>query len=589
MTRIPVLLMMIALVFMSVQAALAASVTIIPAAAGTYILQGDGMDGVAGIDLTLIYDSSSLSGPTVSQGSLVAGALMGVNTSNPGSIKIAIISTRVFSGSGQIATVNFATRNGTGGITSAFVNMINSQGAPITSQVVVPGGGTATATPPGFTTTPGVPFSQPGTAATGTSSVSAAVASSVTTTLGVVSVPADVQPKIDTKPADTPRVPERTAEPATAAPVVPSDEVKTAAESQKPDRVKMTSYKGVLDIFRAYSGEKTPSIFTALFNREITPAIRQEPSASLSDGNTALNILVKFETSVDTAPNFSLNGATLLSLNRDASLAWTIEALPRAGSVQATLTILTDSEIIEYPLTVAPPVEGISPAEEDFAVFLTDSGAAKPRRDLNGDGRHDYLDDFIYTANYLKKQSARGTTKRPEPTLATTRPSPPPAPSPEGSVRENKSVLSTLLTLETVNRSKIEPFAHKLASSGFQPVVREISKSVDVYRLITGCFSVKAAAQKSLNALARKEKNAFMVHDADQYCVAAVSLFSYDAALGEQDRLAKKAVKAEIVKSQAAMTAWQIIVGRYNEETSMAADVNRLKMLGINAIAIPLN
>jgi hypothetical protein len=80
--------------------------------------------------------------------------------------------------------------------------------------------------------------------------------------------------------------------------------------------------------------------------------------------------------------------------------------------MRATMTIMTDSDIIEYPLTLAPPIKDISPAEANFTVFLKDSGATPPKRDLNGDGRHDYLDDFIYTANYLIRKGAAGKIKK---------------------------------------------------------------------------------------------------------------------------------------------------------------------------------
>lgn len=414
MTRLITLFTAITLLFMSVQAAFSASVTITPAAAGTYTVQGNSMEGVAGIDLTIFYDSSSLSSPTVNQGSLVAGALMAANTNNPGSIKIAIVSTKAFSGSGPIATVTFTTLNKTGGITSASVSMINSKGAPITAQVVVSGGNAASANVSDLSTTPGIPFSLPGTATvtTGLTTTTTSPASSMPTYLGTVSMPPDVQAKSDAKPADTTGIPGPVTEPAAVKPVDPPAGEKPVAEPQKLEKVKISSYKGVLESFRAYKGEISPAVFIALFNKEISPAIRQEPAVALSDGKTPVNILVKFETAGDRSPNFSLNGARLVSLHKDASSAWIIEALPQAGVVRAGITILTDSDIIEYPLTLAPPVAGVSAAEADFAVFLTDSGAPTPKRDLNGDGSHDYLDDFIYTANYLMKKGAAAKTKK---------------------------------------------------------------------------------------------------------------------------------------------------------------------------------
>ena len=419
MTRLLILFTTITLLFMSAQATFAASVTITPVTAGSYSIQGNAMDGVAGIDLTILYDSSSLSSPSFSKGAFVGGALVAANTNNPGSIKIAIISTKAFSGSGQIATVTFATQSGTGGITSATVSMIDSKGAPVASQVVVSGGNATTATTPGFITSAGVPFSQPDATATTTtdttvlSSTPAAQSSSIPTYLGTVSMPSDVQTKGDTKPVDTTADPVQVSEPMIPKPVEQPVEDKPLPEPQKPEKVTMTSYQGTLENFRTYQGEKSPANLIALFKKQIAPTIRQEPAVVLSDGKTPVKILVKLEGAGVKSPNFALNGAKLVSLNKDdASFTWIVEAMPQAGIVQAGLTILTDSTTLEYPLTLAPPVKGVSPAEADFVTFLKDSGAATPKRDLNGDGKHDYLDDFIYTAHYLIWKDAAGKSKK---------------------------------------------------------------------------------------------------------------------------------------------------------------------------------
>jgi hypothetical protein len=336
-------------------------------------------------------------------------------TSNPGSIKTAIISTRAFSGSGEIAAVTFATHLGTGGITSASVTMIDSAGLPIPAQIVVSSENTPAAAASGMTTTAGIPFSQPG-ATTGTTGSLSAVASPVSqvqTQPGTVNMPADAQAKSDAKPSDSVSVPIQSSEPPAVkqADSTPA-EVKPVAAPQKQEPVNTTSYKGVLENFRTFTGEKSPASYSALYNKEITPAIRQEPPVTLSDGKTPLNVLINLETFGDKSPNFSLNGAKLVSLSKDDSLGWTVVVLPKSGAFQAGLTIMTESDVIEYPLTVAPPIEGVSAAEADFVAFLTDSGAISPKRDLNGDGRHDYLDDYIYTANYLMKKSAAGTTRK---------------------------------------------------------------------------------------------------------------------------------------------------------------------------------
>jgi hypothetical protein len=294
--------------------------------------------------------------------------------------------------------------------------MINSKGSP------VPGGGDAvafdsqpaTGTSSGFINSAGVPFSQPA-STTNTTTSDTSVTLSTTTAqtsaggsilLGTVSMPGDLQPKSDPKPSETAAL----AIPATVpAPVTsePQPEVTPAPEPQKTEPVKMTYIKGIVETFSAFQGEKTPANLIALPNKPNSASISQEPVFALSDGKSTLKVIAEIKSVGDKSPNFALHGAKLVSIKRDeASFTWVIKALPQAGVTQASLTILTDKEIIEYPLTLAPLVEGISPLESDFVTFLKDSGAATPKRDLNGDGRHDYLDDFIYTVNYLSKKDA---------------------------------------------------------------------------------------------------------------------------------------------------------------------------------------
>jgi hypothetical protein len=402
------------LLLLSASLALGASVSVKPSGDGVFIIQGNSMDGVAGIDLTVDYDSSSLASPKVDQGTLVSGRAMFAANPNFASstIKIGIISTTAFSGSGQIAVITFASHKGNGSI-AVTTSMINSKGAPVSGggksaaadfQTSIASGSSTTATTSSAATT---------TDTTASSSTSTASTSSRSTYLGTVSMPSDVQAGNDTNPANTTDVPAQTTEPEATKPIVVPAEEEPVLKPQKPENASITSYKGTLENFHAYKGKKSPANLIALFNKNIAPTIRQEPAVALSDGKTPVKILTKLATTDDKLPNFALNGAKLISLNRDnASFTWIIEVLPQANIMQSSLVILTDSDRIEYPLTLAPLVEGVSPAEADFVVFLKDSGVATPKRDLNGDGKHDYLDDFIYTANYLMRRGATGKTKK---------------------------------------------------------------------------------------------------------------------------------------------------------------------------------
>jgi hypothetical protein len=110
-----------------------AKIQVVSSGSGVCLINANDITGVAGIQLDITYDATSLSSPLVTQGWLVSGAMMVTNTSTPGKIKIAIISTNAFSGSGQVAAISFAAVTGSGGIISISSSMINSSGAQITS------------------------------------------------------------------------------------------------------------------------------------------------------------------------------------------------------------------------------------------------------------------------------------------------------------------------------------------------------------------------------------------------------------------------------------------------------------------------
>ena len=121
--------------FLTAAAALAADVSLTDSGDGRFSVNGAAMDGVAGIELSILYDSSLLASPVVTQGGLVSGGMMAANTNNPGTIRVAIISTRPFTGSGQIIALHFPGRSGSGGITSFNAKLINLQGAPVQARI----------------------------------------------------------------------------------------------------------------------------------------------------------------------------------------------------------------------------------------------------------------------------------------------------------------------------------------------------------------------------------------------------------------------------------------------------------------------
>lgn len=407
------------LILFDASIALGAAVNVISSGPGVFTVQGSAMNEVSGMELNLTYDAASLSSPTVTQGSLISGALMAANTSNPGSIKIAIISTKAFSDSGQIATVTFATQNGTGGITSASVSMINSKGAPVAAQIVVSGKNTTPATTPGFVTTPGVPFSQTGqTAQTGQTGQPGAT--SIPTYPGTVSLPSDLQQRADSQPAPSSATPAPAGEPESTAtriteqaqpPGTPADDTKGEKSLQ------YVVYKWIPDRFKHYSGSRTLPAMAMLFDKKVAQNIHQEPAILLSNEQSRATLTIDIPVRIISSPNFAVNGGKMVSFKEDKRIKgrWTVEVLPDAGAIRATLTIIAGAEETEYPLTIAPPAKTALTLDEiGWNRFLKEVGTtAAPLHDLNNDGVRDYMDEFIFVANYLAGKTNPARTAAP--------------------------------------------------------------------------------------------------------------------------------------------------------------------------------
>lgn len=179
----------------------------------------------------------------------------------------------------------------------------------------------------------------------------------------------------------------------------------TPASNSRPSTVRPEP--SALERFRTYSGARTPKALTALFAVAPDSNIRQQPEVALSDGATMVKITLAVGSQKSEAPNVAFEGAQLISLKRNIAGEWEIVALPEAGSLNPSLFLLTGSDLREIPLTVAPTLPaGTDLSERGFIAFLGGTTAsARPLRDLNDDGRRDYLDDYIFAANYLVRPS----------------------------------------------------------------------------------------------------------------------------------------------------------------------------------------
>ncbi len=384
----------------------ASLLTIAPSEGGVFLLQGTDMDNVAAMDITITYDAASLANPTVAQGTLVSGAMMAVNPNTSGVIRIAIIRTTPFKGSGGIATLIFKeTGASPGKILSLSAHLANLDGKPVPSQtqVVSPTTGETDAVA-------STPSSVPNNAAP------AAVVPPPPPMIVQQVAPRDGSARQEDAQAQEKEEPAQSTIEAKRDPPLSEEKVEPHIEPTK----KVIAQKSVLERFHEYRGERTVKAFTALFEQESLFGFRQIPSVVLSDDKATVKIAFIFFSGNKTAPEVTLQGAKLISLqkDRDNTNTWIVEAKPVRGVYAASLTVLQDAGLMEFPLTVAPRInldldKSGKVTDNDFVLFLkkrtqvkTGGGPAVNTEDAPG-----YREDYIFTANYLVEQTAEGGAK----------------------------------------------------------------------------------------------------------------------------------------------------------------------------------
>lgn len=382
---------------------------------GVWVLKGSNFVNIAGMDITIGYDSSTLSNPRMVSGGLVAGSFFVPNVNVPGNIRLVIANvTKPINGNGVVATVTFDVKSGAGKITaiSALLIRSDSSKAPVIASYSNPLEPTAVINPQGT-----------GDQNTGTVNQNTGTGNQNTGTVtnqpiivgGTVTMPTDTPAATENKAQ--PAAPEYREEPRSEQPVVAREpEAKPQEAQAKSPEKKLESQKNVLGRFRDYKGELSSKSLIALFDRDEKSGVRQEPAFLLADGKTVLKVVVP-SVAGKQAPNFALKKARLVSLKKDVNNNWVVEARPEKGAYDASLTMLLDESMVELPLVVAPKVDidldkSGKITEDGFNRFLKERGTEKaPKYDLNGDGRRDYIDDYIFTANYLAYQNNKAKEK----------------------------------------------------------------------------------------------------------------------------------------------------------------------------------
>lgn len=398
--------------------------SLIPAGSGSFVLQGTGFTNVAGIDLTIVYDGARLSNPRLTQGPLARGAVTALNRNDAGTFVVSIIGAPAINGNGPIASLFFDQQGGTTGQISARGSIIDKLGSkqPV---LLYAGSSTDTARPPAVTppaaaTSPAANPAEPAgvdldavaepvatPARTGARLLGGSVTLSATETPpppGGGAIPGRAMEEGDAPlaPAEIQQAPTAGRYPdekAAADPVQPD-----AASAAGPAPVAPMEVESVLERFRTHTGQRSAAAFISLFAARVNQCFRQEPAVGISTPGSVLALTIP--RSGDKAPNFAFQGCQAVSFTAGQD-GWVLEVKPDPGAESAVVVMLLGG-IKQCPLALAPAADvdldgSGKVTEADFEAYLqpVKGEAATRRRDLNGDGRLDHRDDYIFTANYL--------------------------------------------------------------------------------------------------------------------------------------------------------------------------------------------
>lgn len=367
---------------------------------GNFQIEGVGIERAAAFDLTLSYDASVLTNPRVAAGSLVAGGMLEINANTPGVVRIVIMRITPVTGSGLIATLSF-NQNGenVGKIHSLNVKLLNIDGQPL------------------HTATKIINLPDPSAKALPTPISSAkTVTENNTPSSNKKHLTTEFPFQPETKPALL--VEQETTS------VIESD-----SNKESPDKVAPTEqiiiHKSVLERLLEYSGKRNIESLSELFRQPVSAECSQLPPVALSDGKSQVMVLLTPTTTDTKLSNFVITAAQLISIkkNPDIENAWIANLLPTKGSVLASFAYSQGMNTVVCPLTVAPEVDidfdkSGSIAEADVSLYFTSRKSKKALRfDLNQNGKQDYLDDYLFVANYLAITNSKKVSASNKPIL----------------------------------------------------------------------------------------------------------------------------------------------------------------------------
>lgn len=151
-------------------------------------------------------------------------------------------------------------------------------------------------------------------------------------------------------PASTATEPPLAEDDSTTLPDAPSSPPGITAGTSLP----LHRLEGPLDRFRRHTGPISPEILDALFAPPGSGEFSQSPPLAVADGITPVRITFRNLNQSAGFPHFIIRDGHVTGFTVTDDGAWILDMTPEAGQ-QASVTVVTATEMVEYPLTCLPP------------------------------------------------------------------------------------------------------------------------------------------------------------------------------------------------------------------------------------------
>ena len=366
---------------------------------GVFYVKAYDLVDISGVEIELSYDTTALANPRITQGDLLSSTMFIPNPAyKPGMVKIAAMSLKPLQPSGVLAVLTFDLKGSApGAVAVARRVLATSQGASVKP-------------PPPSSGDPKdiIKESKDDTKDTSLNPPRGDLGSTnlAGVSMGTITLPQDQLATTEMKGEYQPLVTDLRKD--MTIPVGGGEGGQVAAASASTPEGKQAAaasvvYKSVLQMFREFKGERVAASMMALFAKAAYPDFKQEPPIVISDGLNPVKVSLRLKPSGNESPKFILQGANVKQLRGEGEeYDWIVEAVPKKGVSEARLIAIDGQRTLEFPLVVAPPVNtalsgGAKTRESDFGKYL-EKGS---KYDLNKDEKIDYLDDYIFAANYI--------------------------------------------------------------------------------------------------------------------------------------------------------------------------------------------